>query len=144
MIGIIVLTHGDLAKEVINTAESAAGHQEGLEAVCFSGRIDPEDLGRETREAIKRRDEGEGVILLTDTYGSTCSNIARSVLEDNGNRHRIEIVTGVNLPMLLDLIMSRDKLSLKEAAKKAEQAGKKAIVNVRETLKDEESYSHPE
>ncbi|MBU0567555.1 PTS sugar transporter subunit IIA [bacterium] len=140
MIGIVIATHGDLGSGVLKTAEAACGPQPDIEVVRFSASKSPDDLEKELREVIKRKNEGDGVLILTDTFGSSCSNIAKSCLKDN----QIEIVTGVNLPMLFDCIMYRPMLSLKEAAKKAKQGGHKAIINVREALKNEESCPHPE
>lgn len=140
MIGIVIATHGDLGSGVLKTAEAACGPQPDIEVIRFSASNSTEDLEKELREVIKRKDEGDGVLILTDTFGSSCSNIAKSCLKDN----RIEILTGVNLPMLLDCIMYRSDLSLEKAAEKAKQGGQKAIINVREFLEDEENYSHSE
>jgi len=123
MIGLVLVTHGRLAEEFRHALEHVVGRQEQIEAVC----IGPDDR-METRRvdiaaAVARVDTGEGVIILTDMFGGTPSNLAISLLELG----RIEVVAGLNLPMLVKLTRVRKDMGLEKAATAAQDAGRKYI-----------------
>ncbi len=123
MIGIVLVTHGRLAQEFIDALEHVVGPQNNVAAIC----IGPEDdLERRRKEVLRRAvqaDEGEGVVLLTDMFGGTPSNLAISVLD----RGRVEVIAGVNLPMLIKLASLRDSEPLGSVVEQAQQAGRKYI-----------------
>ena len=123
MIGLVVVTHGRLANELIVALEHVVGPQPNVGTVC----IDPDDNMEERREQIvssaKLVDDGGGVIVLTDMFGGTPSNLAISVM-DRGN---IEVIAGVNLPMLVKLASVRQTENLADAAQAAQDAGRKYI-----------------
>jgi PTS system mannose-specific IIA component len=102
MIGIIVLTHGNMARELVRVAEVISGPVELCEAISFPWETSFNEGVRIVKEAIERLDTGDGVLILTDMYGDTPSNIAMQFLD----KGRVEVVTGVNLPMLLRLVIS--------------------------------------
>ena len=123
MIGLVIVTHGKLAVELRRAAEHVVGPQEQLETVC----IDPDDNMERRREdiraAVKRVESGKGVILLTDMFGGTPSNLAISMLSEG----HVEVLAGVNLPMLIKLAEARRMSSLDEAALMAKEAGQRYI-----------------
>jgi PTS system mannose-specific IIA component len=122
-IGIVVVTHGKLAVEFIAAAEHVVGKQSGVRAIC----IEPEDDMEKRREDIMRAVEavecGGGVVILTDMFGGTPSNLAISVM----SKAHIEVIAGVNLPMLVKLATIRAKIPLEEAVLVAQEAGRKYI-----------------
>ena len=123
MIGLVLVTHGRLAEEFVHALEHVVGRQESLAAVS----IGPDDK-KETRRtdiaaAVKSVDSGEGVIILTDMFGGTPSNLAISLLEEG----RVEVVAGLNLPMLVKLVRVRKDSNLHKAAAAAQDAGRKYI-----------------
>ena len=123
MIGMVLVTHGRLAAELVNALEHVVGKQDQVSAVCIAPEDDMEQRRRDIVEAIAEMDSGAGVILLTDMFGGTPSNLAISVMD----RAKVEVIAGVNLPMLVKLASVRDKASLEEAVAKAQEAGKKYI-----------------
>ena len=132
MVGVIVVTHCHLAEELIAAAELVVGENlKKFQAVS----IDPKEGSDEIREkiiaALRRADEGHGVLILTDMYGGTPSNISLSFLEKN----RIEVITGVNLPMLLKLATYQDDLDLEGLAVFITDYGQRNINLASEVLK---------
>ena len=123
MIGIVIVTHGRLAEEFRAALEHVVGRQEQLATVC----IGPEDPGEACRrhivEMINSVDTGQGAVVLSDMFGGTPSNLAISVM----NECRIEVVAGVNLPMLIKLASIRADKGLAEAVDLAKEAGRKYI-----------------
>ena len=123
MIGLVLVTHGNLALEFISAMQHVVGKQEQVEAVC----IGPEDDMEMRREEILKKagevNSGSGTIVLTDMFGGTPSNLAISVMD----RAPVEIIAGINLPMLIKLASLRKDKSLKEAVEGAQEAGKKYI-----------------
>ncbi len=123
MIGIIVVTHGALGTELIAVAEHVVGRQQALVSVC----IGPEDDIERCRELIlakvKEVDDGTGVAILTDMFGGTPSNLAISVM----NPGKVEVVAGVNVPMLIKLISVRNAMDILPAVMTAQEAGRKYI-----------------
>jgi PTS system mannose-specific IIA component len=123
MIGIILVTHGNLAVEFISALEHVVGKQRDLRAITIEPDDDMEQRRRDILNAIKEVNTGNGVILLTDMFGGTPSNLAISAL----GTANIEVIAGVNLPMLVKLASIRDRLSLAEAIACTEEAGHKYI-----------------
>ena len=123
MIGMVLVTHGELAKEFRAALEHVVGAQENLVTICIGPDDDMEKRREDIVDAIVKVDTGDGVALLTDMFGGTPSNLAISLLE----KDKVEVVAGINLPMLIKLAEVRGELSLKEAAKVAAEAGRKYI-----------------
>jgi len=123
MIGLVIVTHGNLAIELQRAAEHVVGPQEKLETVCIGPDDDMEKRRDDIRAAVKRVDSNNGVILLTDMFGGTPSNLAISMLSEG----RVEVLAGVNLPMLIKLAEARHTALLAEAAEKAKEAGQRYI-----------------
>ncbi len=123
MIGMVLVTHGRLAEELISALEHVVGPQSNIGAVCIGPDDDMEQRRAEILESAAKADEGEGVVLLTDMFGGTPSNLAISVM-DNAN---VEVIAGVNLPMLIKLASVRKTESLAEAVASAREAGRKYI-----------------
>jgi PTS system mannose-specific IIA component len=123
MIGVLLVTHGRLAEELKAATEHVVGAQQDFLTVCIGPQDDMEARREEILEAIKAVDSGEGVILLTDMFGGTPSNLAISAMGSG----KVEVIAGVNLPMLIKLASVRAKASLGEAVDKAQEAGRKYI-----------------
>ena len=105
MIGIVLVTHGNLAREFVSALEHVVGPQQCISAVCIGAEDDMEKRRAEILERARACDTGEGVILLTDMFGGTPSNLAISIME----QARIEVLAGVNLPMLVKLASVRNR-----------------------------------
>jgi PTS system mannose-specific IIA component len=135
MIGMVLVTHGRLAAELVNALEHVVGKQEQVASVCIAPDDDMEERRREIVESIAKMDSGAGVILLTDMFGGTPSNLAISIMD----RAKVEVIAGVNLPMLVKLASVRDKASIEEAVAKAQEAGKKYINVASQLLAKEKS-----
>jgi PTS system mannose-specific IIA component len=123
MIGVIVLTHGSLSESLIATLESIMGEQERVAAITIYPSDDAEKKREELYEKINQLNIGKGVLILTDMFGGTPSNLAMSAL----GVKPIEVIAGVNLPMLIKFIENRANCVLPEAAQKAYEAGRKYI-----------------
>jgi PTS system mannose-specific IIA component len=133
MIGLVLVTHGRLATEFIHALEHVVGKQERLEAVCI-GPDDRMDVRRnDIADAIGRVEAGMGVIVLTDMFGGTPSNLAISLLEEG----KVEVVAGLNLPMLVKLARVRKDCNLHKAAAAAQDAGRKYINIASQVLQGE-------
>ena len=123
MIGMVVVTHGQLATEMIATMEHVVGPQRDVAAVCIGPEDDMEERRAEIMERVDQVDTGDGVIVLTDMFGGTPSNLAISIME----RAKVEVIAGINLPMLVKLASVRGTEELGEAANSAQEAGRKYI-----------------
>ena len=123
MIGILLVTHGRLADELVSALEHVVGEQEKIATVCIGPEDDMEKRRAEILESIIKTDDGGGVILLTDMFGGTPSNLAISVMD----KANVEVIAGVNLPMLIKLASVRTNNSINEAAQAAQDAGRKYI-----------------
>lgn len=123
MIGLVLVTHGRLAAEFRAALEHVVGRQTAFETVSIGPEDDMEERRADIVEAVQRVDDGSGVILLTDMFGGTPSNLAISVMEAG----RVEVVAGVNLPMLIKLASVRGDGKLDDAACAAQDAGRKYI-----------------
>ncbi len=129
MIGLVLVTHGRLAEEFVAAMEHVVGHQANTRTVCIGADDDMEIQRKDIIAAIGDVDEGHGVILLTDMFGGTPSNLAISVMD----QAKVEVVAGMNLPMLIKLASVRDQNNLLEAVTLAQEAGRKYI-NVASSL----------
>jgi mannose PTS system EIIA component len=123
MIGLVLVTHGRLAEEFVHALEHVVGRQEHLVAVSIGPDDRMETRRADIAAAVKSVDSGEGVIILTDMFGGTPSNLAISLLEEG----RVEVVAGLNLPMLVKLVRVRKDSNLHKAAAAAQDAGRKYI-----------------
>lgn len=123
MIGLVLVTHGNLAQEFIAAMQHVVGKQEQVEAVCIGPEDDMEIRRAEILEKAKSVNSGDGTIILTDMFGGTPSNLALSLMETAN----VEIIAGINLPMLIKLCSLRKDKSMKEAVNGAQEAGKKYI-----------------
>ena len=126
MIGIVVVTHGQLARELVSAAEMIIGEIPNVTAVSIGWHESPDDAQREIEEAIARSESGKGTVILTDMFGGTPSNLSMMFLE----KGRVEVVTGVNLPMLIRLASLREEEEgddLLEVAAEAAREGKDNI-----------------
>jgi PTS system mannose-specific IIA component len=123
MIGLVLVTHGRLAVEFRAALEHVVGAQKQLEAITIGPDDDVEQRRREIIEAVQRVDSGDGVVILTDMFGGTPSNLAISVM----GRPNVEVLAGINLPMLIKLAKVRDTAPLAEVVDQAQAAGRKYI-----------------
>lgn len=123
MIGLVLVTHGRLADELIAALEHVVGPQSQVASVCIGPDDDMERRRADIVESVQETDSGAGVVVLTDMFGGTPSNLAISIME----RANIEVIAGVNLPMLVKLASVRDRLNLADAVSKAQEAGRKYI-----------------
>ncbi|MFP6741249.1 MAG: PTS sugar transporter subunit IIA [Alphaproteobacteria bacterium] len=129
MIGMVLVTHGRLAEEFIAATEHVVGPQSNVRTVCIGPDDDMEQRRQDILDAVDAVDDGTGVILLTDMFGGTPSNLAISVLD----KSNVEVIAGMNLPMLIKLASARDSDDLAGAVASAQEAGRKYI-NVASTL----------
>lgn len=130
MIGMILVTHGQLAEEFVAAMEHVVGRQDAVATICIGPNDDMEERRQEITDAIERVDTGSGAVLLTDLFGGTPSNLAISLLESN----RTEVIAGINLPMLIRLAGARKELPLLKAAQAAREAGRNYITLASEFL----------
>jgi mannose PTS system EIIA component len=130
MIGVLITTHGELGNELIKAAELIKGEMKGVLHISVDQTKGLEDIRKEIAGAIKKLDQGRGVLILTDLFGGTPSNVSLSFMKEG----KVEVVTGVNLPMLLKLSDVRDKLPLNEFALYIRDYGIKNIYVASEIL----------
>jgi PTS system mannose-specific IIA component len=123
MIGLVIVTHGRLAQEFVSAMEHVVGPQSSVEAICIGPEDDMERRRQDILNACGKVETGAGVILLTDMFGGTPSNLAISVMEQT----RAEVIAGLNLPMLIKLASVRTRCSLEDAVAAAQEAGRKYI-----------------
>jgi len=123
MIGLVLVTHGRLAEEFVAATEHVVGPQEGVRAISIGADDDMEQRRKDILNAVDAVDAGDGVILLTDMFGGTPSNLAISIMD----KANVEVIAGINLPMLIKLASVRKSSSLKEAAEAAQDSGRKYI-----------------
>lgn len=122
-IGGVVVSHGQVANELLAAAETVVGNLSHIQAVSIGWHDDVETAKNEIARAIRQVSAGRGVLLLTDMFGGTPTNISAMFLKEN----EVEIVTGVNLPMVIKLASQTREMSLTEMAKEVEEQGKQAI-----------------
>ena len=123
MIGLVIVTHGRLAEEFVFAMEHVVGPQAGVIAVCIGPEDDMEQRRRDILKSVASVDDGQGVILLTDMFGGTPSNLAISVMEQT----KAEVIAGLNLPMLIKLASVRGRENLQTCVAYAQEAGRKYI-----------------
>ena len=123
MIGIIVVTHGNLARELIAVAEHVVGKQQNLTPICIGPDDDIDARRQEIIATVEHANQGEGVVIVTDMFGGTPSNLAISVMIPGS----IEVIAGVNVPMLIKLVSVRGGMALVGAINAAQDAGRKYI-----------------
>jgi PTS system mannose-specific IIA component len=130
MIGIVLVTHGKLAEEFVNAMQHVVGRQDAVATVCIGPNDDMERRRRDIADEIKAVDSGDGAIVLTDLFGGTPSNLAISLMQAG----KIEVIAGINLPMLIRLAGARKTMSVTEAAVAARDAGRNYITIASEYL----------
>jgi PTS system mannose-specific IIA component len=132
MIGMVLVTHGRLAVEFIAALEHVVGPQQHVAAVCIGPDDDMEQRRQDILSSVEQVDTGSGVVLLTDMFGGTPSNLAISIMD----RGKIEVIAGVNLPMLIKLASLRNSEALPDAVRGAQEAGRKYINVASQLLAD--------
>ena len=130
MIGLVLVTHGNLAREFIVAMEHVVGKQDQVAAISIGPDDDMEKRRAEIAKAVKKMDDGEGVIILTDLFGGTPSNLSISLMQPD----RVEVIAGMNLPMLIRLAGARQSMNVGDAVAAAREAGKKYISVASEIL----------
>lgn len=130
MIGLVLVTHGRLAEEFVVAMEHVVGKQERIESICIGPDDDMESRRADIAAAIRNVDSGRGVIVLSDLFGGTPSNLAISLMEAG----RIEVIAGINLPMLIRLGSARKTMKVTDAVAAARDAGRKYITVASEVL----------
>lgn len=130
LLGLVVVTHGRLAEEMVTAMEHVVGPQRSIATVCIGPNDNMEMRRDEIAAAIRKVDGGRGVIMLTDLFGGTPSNLAISLLEQG----KTEVIAGVNLPMLIRLESARKTMDLRAAVLAAKEAGQKYISVASEML----------
>ena len=123
MIGLLIISHCNLGRELLNAVEFIVGGLEAVDAISITQSTDSEKLLKTISEKIKMLDRGDGVIILTDMFGGTPTNLSLSFL----NKEKVEVLTGVNLPMVVAVTQDRDNLTLAELGELAQRAGKRSI-----------------
>lgn len=123
MIGVVLVSHENIAKEMLSVIQHIVGPQEKLIAISIFPEDDMEKKRLQILDSVKKVDAGKGVIVLTDMFGGTPSNLAISVMDSE----KIEVVAGVNLPMLIKMMSIRDKKSIKEIIAISQESGRKYI-----------------
>ncbi|HMO68944.1 MAG TPA: PTS sugar transporter subunit IIA [Novosphingobium sp.] len=130
MIGMILVTHGKLAEEFVHAMEHVVGRQDAVATVCIGPNDDMEKRRQEIAAAIRTVDSGQGAIILTDLFGGTPSNLAISLMRAG----QVEVIAGINLPMLIRLAKARTCMGLTEAVNAARDAGRNYITVASEYL----------
>jgi PTS system mannose-specific IIA component len=134
MLGVVVVTHGQLATELLNAAETIVGELPRFAAVSIGWHEDTEDARTDIAGAVARVDGDAGVLILTDMFGGTPSNLAMTFLGE-----RVEVITGVNLPMLIKLANLAEQADLVTAAREIREQGRAAIWVASDLLRGEKS-----
>jgi mannose PTS system EIIA component len=134
MIGVVVVTHGQLATELLNAAETIVGELPRFSAVSIGWHEDTEDARSEIADAVARVNGDAGVLILTDMFGGTPANLAMTFLGD-----RVEVITGVNLPMLIKLANLAEQADLLTAAREIREQGRAAIWVASDLLRGEKT-----
>ena len=128
MIGVVVITHGRLAGEIVDTVRLIMGQPSHLEAVSFSARESLETLRERAREAIEGFTTEDGCLILTDLFGGSATNITVEYLKSD----KVRILTGVNLPMVMEALQNREKLPLEQLAVKVRDGAIRGIIDLKE------------
>jgi PTS system mannose-specific IIA component len=130
MIGLILVTHGKLAEEFVHAMQHVVGKQDAIATVCIGPNDDMEARRKEIAEAVKQVDVGAGAIILTDLFGGTPSNLAISLMQAG----KVEVIAGINLPMLIRLAKARTSMNVAQATAAARDAGRNYITIASEFL----------
>ena len=133
MVSVLVVTHGNLAEELVRATRRIVGEVGRLAALTIGWDDDVSAARQKIESAVSGLDDGDGVVVLTDMFGGTPTNLSLSFLKEG----RVEIVTGVNLPMLIKFTNLREKLPLSEVASRLSDQGRKSIQVASEILKSE-------
>jgi PTS system mannose-specific IIA component len=136
MVGALIVAHSHIGKELIAAAEYIVGKMEGIVAVSIDFRMNAFEARKIISEAIKQVDQGDGVLILTDLFGGSPSNIAFSFL----NRKKIEVITGINLPMILNFWSKRGNMGLMELAKSLQLSGRRNIVVAKNLMETKDVF----
>lgn len=123
MVGVVIVTHGNLARDLADVTELIVGPCPNLVPVTIEADDGITEIAKKIESAIKNADKGKGVLIITDLFGGTPSNVSLSFLQEN----KVEVLSGVNLPMIIKVATHGENSSLKELAKLAKNAGKKNI-----------------
>lgn len=123
MIGLVVVTHGRLAEEFVLATEHVVGKQQQIESICIQPDDDMDKRREEILAAVIRVDSGDGVVILTDMFGGTPSNLSISMMK----RQNVEVIAGINLPMMIKLATIRATTPIAEAVLSAQDSGRKYI-----------------
>jgi PTS system mannose-specific IIA component len=123
VIGLVIVTHGRLAEAFRDAIEHIVGPQEALDAICIGPDDDMDARRQQILASVQEVNRGQGVLLLTDMFGGTPSNLALTALAKNG----VEVIAGINLPLLVKLMSLRQNRPLRQAAEEAQEAGRKYI-----------------
>ena len=123
MIGLLIVTHCDLGKELLNAAEFIVGKIEAIDTIAITETSGTDLLRKKIEVKVGTLDRGDGVLILTDMFGGTPSNLSLSFLKEG----KIEVLTGVNLPMLIAIVQNRPSFKVTALAEKAQEAGKMGI-----------------
>ena len=135
MIGLVLVTHGRLAEEFVAATEHVVGPQGAMRSICIGPDDDMERRRTDILEAVDSVNQGDGVVVLTDMFGGTPSNLAISIMD----KADVEVIAGVNLPMLIKLASVREDMSLAESVACAQEAGRKYINVASQLLANEAS-----
>jgi len=130
MIGLLIISHCDLGREFLNAAELIVGRLEAADHISITQTTESREILEEIGSKIEALNQGQGVLVLNDMFGGTPSNLSLSFLNDK----KVAVLTGVNLPMVIDVATDRDRLTLTELGEKAQQAGKRSITLARKLI----------
>lgn len=136
MVGAVIVTHSRIGERLIETAEFMVGRMDGIIAVSVDLETNVFEARRRIAEAVKQVDRGDGVLILTDLFGGSPSNIALSFLNPEG----IDVITGVNLPMIITFRNKREGRSLLELAKSIQLSGVRSIARVRDLMQKKGAF----
>lgn len=131
MVGAVIVTHGNLGDEIVKSAEMIIGVQEKLKSVAIKHEDSEVTVRENISKALSEADDGDGILIFTDMFGGTPSNLSLCFLEEN----RVEVITGINLPMLIKFSSERKKTSLPELATTIKEYGQKHILVASQILK---------
>ena len=123
MIGLLIVTHCDLGREFLNAAEFIVGSIDAADTIPITQTADSEKILKMIKEKVKSLNKGQGVLILTDMFGGTPSNLSLSFLKEE----KVDVLTGVNLPMIIAIVQNRTNMKLGDLAEVAQKAGKMGI-----------------
>ncbi len=136
MVGAIIVAHGHIGRELIETAKYLTGKTEGIGSISIDDKWNPFEAKKIISEAIKQVDQGDGVLIFTDLFGGSPSNIAFSFL----NREKVDVITGVNLPMVLTFLNRREAGNLSELGELVRTSGVRSIIPARSLTGTQETF----